>query len=135
MPAVVDSTNINELVKSGANIKHREIIINEVAPSSPAANKLKANDKIIGFSVVDNQNKNNVNNNFMADIYTLSGFQNFVDMNKGREIALKIQRDNKISIVNVTPRVNPPEGQGAIGIAYNGMITYTYAFGRNFVEA
>ncbi len=134
MPAVVDSTTINELVKSGARIKNKEIIINDVAPSSPAVDKLKANDRIIGFGITNNQNKNNTNT-FMADIYTLNGFQSFVDMHKGEDIALKIKRDDKVSVVNVIPRVNPPEGQGAIGIAYMGAITYTYPFGRNIVEA
>lgn len=43
-------------------------------------------------------------------------FVNFVNQNKGREVALNIQRRGKELAVKVTPRLNVPEGEGNLGI-------------------
>lgn len=36
--------------------------------------------------------------------------------NRGKEVTLTYQRDNKLVDVSITPRLNPPAGQGALGI-------------------
>jgi len=126
MPTLGDTTDVDQLIKNGATIKSKEIMVTEIAKSSPAEQHLKLDDKIIGFGIP---------NSFMADIYTIKGFQSFVNMNKGKEILLKVERNNQISNVTLIPRILSPKGEGAVGIAYTGAILYTYPFGRNFIEA
>ncbi len=126
MPTLGDTTDVNELVRNGATIKNKEIMITDIAKSSPAAEYIKKDDKIIGFGLP---------NSLMADIYTIKGFQSFVNNNKGKEIVLKVESNNKVSNVSLIPRINPPVGEGAMGITYTGAIIYTYPFGRNFIEA
>jgi regulator of sigma E protease len=41
---------------------------------------------------------------------------NLVKANRGQEISLSYERDGKQTEVKITPRVNPPAGQGALGI-------------------
>mgnify|MGYP001557858527 CR=1 FL=1 len=84
------------------------VLITEIQSGSPAsAVGLRAGDKIIGFSNVEE-------------------FINFVDINRGEEIVLKIERAGEISArggsasggkeFKITPRINPPTGEGALGI-------------------
>jgi regulator of sigma E protease len=42
--------------------------------------------------------------------------------NVGREITLTLRRGDEVFDVSLTPRTNPPEGQGAIGIAINAVL-------------
>ena len=126
MPTLGDSSDVNELIQRGATIKNKEIVINQIIKSSPAENVLKIDDKIIGFGIP---------NSFMADIYTIQGFQSFVKKNQGKEITLKVERNNQISDINITPRIDELKGEGSIGIGYTGSILYTFPFGKNFIEA
>lgn len=50
-------------------------------------------------------------------------FQDFTKAHAGEQLSLKIQRDNQTIDVSLTPRVNPPEGQGAVGIGLERMAT------------
>jgi regulator of sigma E protease len=43
--------------------------------------------------------------------------QDFIDSHKGQEITLTLQRGQEIVNVSLVPRQNPPQGQGAIGVA------------------
>lgn len=43
---------------------------------------------------------------------------------KGKKIAYEIIRNDKVLTVNVTPRENPPEGEGPIGVTITTMETY-----------
>jgi len=47
----------------------------------------------------------------------ISEVQSLVAQNKGKEINLGYERDGKMYHTKLTPRLNPPPGQGAIGIA------------------
>ncbi|MEK7114697.1 MAG: RIP metalloprotease RseP [Patescibacteria group bacterium] len=80
----------------------RTVLITEVQSNSPAAEiGLQTGDKIIGFLNVEE-------------------FINFIDENRGKEIVLKIERAGEISAKDkefkTTPRINPPSGEGALGI-------------------
>ena len=78
------------------------IFIADVSKGSPAeVVGLKANDKIISFSKTED-------------------FQGFVSSNLGKEIQIKIQRGNERLIFDVTPRINPPKDQGALGVSLIG---------------
>ncbi len=75
------------------------ILITDVAQNSPAAEVgLQANDKIIGFS--------NVNE-----------FIKYIDSYRGENVVLKIEREGEEMEIQAMPRLNPPAGEGALGIA------------------
>ena len=40
----------------------------------------------------------------------------FINNNRGKEISLEAERNGDILKISATPRINPPEGQGALGI-------------------
>lgn len=74
-----------------------------VVPDAPAARAgIQAGDLVIAF-----------------DGKTINGMDNFRELtqqNAGREVTITIQRGDEIFDVSLTPRLNPPEGQGAMGI-------------------
>ena len=75
------------------------ILITEVAPNSPASEiGLMSGDRIANFSKMDE-------------------FIGYVNDNRGKVINLEIERLDKSFSVQATPRINPPEGQGALGIS------------------
>ena len=43
--------------------------------------------------------------------------QEFTELQKGQEVALLIERGNKVFEVSLVPRISPPEGEGAMGVA------------------
>ena len=74
------------------------VLITDVRPNSPAGGiGLQAGDKIIDFTKVDE-------------------FVRYIDQNRGKEITLKIERSGKEISFEATPRINPPVGEGALGI-------------------
>jgi len=81
-----------------------QVIIVDVAPESPAAQAgLQINDLLIKIN--------------QQPIQSIANVQKIVAQQRGKEITLTIQRDNKFIDVQLIPRLNPPAGQGAIGIA------------------
>ncbi|MEW5907635.1 MAG: RIP metalloprotease RseP [Patescibacteria group bacterium] len=84
---------------AGAEISERSIIILEVRNGTPAEiADLKAGDKILGFNSIEE-------------------FQSFVAENKGREVKLNYQRGEENFSAKITPRADPPQGQGSLGIS------------------
>lgn len=85
-------------VPAGAEITDKKVVILETQKNSPAESVgLKSGDRLVDFDSVE-------------------AAQKFISENKGREIELKYQRGNENFSTKLIPRVNPPEGQGAIGI-------------------
>lgn len=75
----------------------------QVAPDSPAEQAgLRPGDLVVQI----NQTK----------IDSLDKLQQTVRSSLGQEISLTYSRDNQDTTINLIPRVNPPEGQGALGI-------------------
>jgi len=74
------------------------IFIANVSSQSPAsAIGLKTGDKILGFSEIED-------------------FQKFTAMHAGEKINLEIQRGKEKLNFEITPRINPPKGEGPLGI-------------------
>lgn len=75
------------------------VFVADVAKDSPAqAAGISANDRISGFTKIED-------------------FISFVDQNRGKEILLKITAPGGEKEVKITPRINPPAGQGALGVS------------------
>ncbi|MDM8519805.1 M50 family metallopeptidase [Anaerolineales bacterium HSG6] len=90
-------------------------IITEVVPDTPASQAgLSADDVIIGADGL---------------IFDHAGdLVEYVNAHKGEEITLTVERDGKTVDVSLVPRVNPPEGQGSIGIGltYDSDVNLVY---------
>jgi len=56
-------------------------------------------------------------------ITKISEFQKITGDNKGKEITLVISRSGKELDFNLTPRVNPPAGEGSVGVGIDRMAT------------
>lgn len=87
-----------------------EPIISSVATSSPAENAgIKPGDEIISVKTQASPVK---------EIDTINQLQEFIDVHRGEEITLTLQREEGILEVPLVPRLSPPEGEGPIGIVY-----------------
>ncbi len=79
-----------------------------IAPDSPAAKAgLEVGDSITKFLISGSQ--------FQID--KVKKVQELTDQYKGKEIKLTIERGKEIFDVSLTPRLSPPAGEGAMGIA------------------
>lgn len=87
-----------------------EVQIIQVAANSPAqAAGLKVFDEVVDFgSIVETQN--------------------YIAAHKGQEITFHIKRNGQPLSLQMTPRLNPPAGQGALGIQLGrtGQISYAW---------
>ncbi|MDO8574685.1 MAG: RIP metalloprotease RseP [bacterium] len=90
--------------------KNIQIQIIAISSNSPAEKaNLKLGDSIENFKEI-------------------SIFQDFISKNKGREVSLKIKRGEDYLEIKTVPRIDPPEGEGALGIALvkTGLISYPW---------
>ncbi len=77
----------------------KSVVVSQIQPGTPAEQAgLQPNDQIRGFN-------------------TATDVVNFINQNKGKEITLNVQRDGKEVAVKATPRLNPPQNEGSLGIA------------------
>lgn len=84
------------------------LVISDVQPDSPAAViGLLGGDKIVKIASLEEALENPV---------APEEFTSFVNRFQGMSLTLTIERDKQLENFEVTPRINPPEGQGAIGI-------------------
>lgn len=96
---VIGAPVSSSAIPGGAALKNKGIIVVQVAKNSPAdLAGLKPGDKLIDFSRVED-------------------VQNFIESEIGKETELRYQRGKDFFSVALKPRVNPPAGEGAIGIA------------------
>ena len=97
-----------------------DVFITQVMSSSPAQKSgIKMGDKVVG--VIDATGK-------YFSISRANVFQKLIEQNKGKKITLKIIRDGKNMDVSIVPRISPPAGEGAIGVALTNTIIKRYSF-------
>lgn len=96
VPTAVTDTNAPQLT----NIM---TYIIDVAPGSPAAAAgIVALDRVVSIGSVSNP--------------SLEKVQEIVRQQTGSSVAIEIERAGQHKLLNITPRVNPPEGEGALGV-------------------
>jgi regulator of sigma E protease len=107
-----------------------KVQIIQVAPSSPAEKAgLRVLDEIVGFRVKGEEVK----------IKSVKEVQDIVNQNLGRELTIILRSGKEEKEKNIVPRLNPPSGEGALGIslAMTGVIKYPWyeAIGRGLSDS
>lgn len=107
-----------------------KVQIIQVAPASPAEKAgLMVLDEIVGFKIGEEE----------LPIKSVSEVQDVVNQNLGREVTIILQSGREQREKILTPRLNPPAGEGALGIslATTGIIKYPWyqAIGRGLSDS
>lgn len=110
---------ISFLFTQGVPVPSDKLTISQVVENSPAENAgLKNND------IVTNLFQNGTE-------YQIKSNEDFIGTTKkfaGKEIVIKILRNKEYKLITVTPRLNPPKGQGPLGIVISNYETKKYAW-------
>ncbi len=112
LPQPIDETN-EALAK---NIGIQIVAVSSDSPAEKAG--IKAGDFIKYLKI------GSVNTN----INDVPVFQSAINNNKGKEVTITVERGKELLEINATPRINAPEGQGALGIGLvkTGIISYSW---------
>ncbi|PIZ56853.1 RIP metalloprotease RseP [bacterium (Candidatus Torokbacteria) CG_4_10_14_0_2_um_filter_35_8] len=112
IPAILDE---KVLAETSTRIKNKEVIISYVNKGSPAEKVgLQVRDTIIA---IDGEKANNI-----------SEIIEKIKERQGAEISLEIKRRKTNLTKKITPRTDPPEGEGALGVglAKIGIVSYPW---------
>jgi len=108
----VTSENQNRIVD-------RAVSILQVQPQTPAQEAgLRLGDKLVELKI----------KNETLKIYSVEQFQRLMKEYEGQQIALSIKRGEGLLEKEVVPKINPPEGQGRLGVALveTGIVRYPF---------
>lgn len=101
-------TLISAVKAGGIYVPGDKVHVQGVAPSSPAAlSGLQVGDVIL-----------EVSDQKVSDSQT---FIDLVDRYKGRSVQMLIDRDGEFEIVKLIPRLDPPPGEGSIGVIISNL--------------
>jgi len=98
-------------VQGLTNAQVKVVMVSQNSPASQAGFKIGDAIKDVKIAGIDTK------------INKIADFQKITSDNKGKEITLTIDRNNKTFDVNLTPRANPPADQGAVGVGLERMAT------------
>lgn len=112
IPQIIDKNN-ETLAK---NIKIQIVGVSSDSPAEKAGIKMA---DVIKY--VKSGNKN-------VAINEISTFVENINNSKGKKITIAVERGKEIFEINAVPRINPPLGEGALGIALakTGIIAYPW---------
>jgi len=108
-----------EIIEDNANVNNAQIQVLSVAPGSPA--------EIAGIKVGDNIRSVVLPDQERVAVNKVGILQSISSAWAGQKIILEAVRGNDVYRFSVEPRVNPPEGQGPLGIypARIGIVRYS----------
>lgn len=108
---------ISFLFTQGVPVPTNKLIIDQVSRNSPAALAgIKEKDEITQLVINDKK-------------YDLKSFQDLTDLahnNAGKEIKLRLQRNQQQIEVKLIPRKNPPSGEGPLGVIITSFLEKKY---------
>lgn len=116
LPKITDHT----FWLSNTTVK-QDVVVGEVSPNSPAEDaKIR-----IPSAVVD------VND---TRVKTVDDFVALIEQNKGQEVEITFRNltSQEEYDVNITPRANPPENEGALGVSLFEFESYAIAYENGF---
>ncbi|MBX3066024.1 MAG: RIP metalloprotease RseP [Anaerolineae bacterium] len=94
--------------------------VQETAEGSPAALVLQLGDVILK---ADDQTATNTDN-----------FKAYIDSMAGKEVTLTVLRDGEEQQIKITPRENPPDGEGKLGVVI-ATLEYNTTYGYSISDA
>jgi len=101
------------------NADNPKVQIVSVSKNSPAEKiGLRPGDIILKIKAKDT--------GFEEDITKTKQLQEFIDDNKGKDLVLTVERGKEIFDSSITPRLIPPEGEGAMGVGLMRIIIKRY---------
>lgn len=107
------------LFTQGVAVPTNAVTIEAVTQSSPAEQAgIQKNDTISALTVAGTTTK----------IVHTKEFVDAVKKAAGQDISLDIIRQGKVKTVSLTPRVNPPKGEGALGVTLTEFIVKKYTW-------
>ena len=120
-----------EAIDDGENVANAQVQIIAISDNSPAKTAaLEAGDVIKNISLKSDPSKN-ITTDKVAQV------QDFASEYKGQELVMAIDRAGQNVAATITPRANPPAGEGAMGIALMRTAQTSYpwwqAIGNGFV--
>ncbi|TRZ80356.1 RIP metalloprotease RseP [bacterium] len=107
------------------NLKDEYVVIMDTVKDSPADTMgLQTGDKIIKLEI-KNKELNIKEETIIAEIDQV---QEFINKHKGEEIFMTIQRGGEIIELKGIPRIDFPEGEGALGVSLikTGIVSYPW---------
>lgn len=105
------------LVTQGVPVPTNKVIVEKVTRNSPAYTAGLQEKDVIKKIIFD---KNSI------ELTTASALIDETKKYAGREIKLLVQRGERQLVVNLTPRVSPPKGEGPLGIAITSFAEKKY---------
>jgi len=108
---------IDEQTSYSAEDKQIQVI--QIAENSPAQIAgIRLLDGIMGFEVEGQ----------ITLVNNVQKTQDFIKNNAGKAVTILISRDGELVEKELTPRLNPPEGEGALGVslALTGVVSYPW---------
>jgi len=98
----------------GQGLTNPQVKVVSISSNSPASQAgIKIADAITDIKVGAVDTK----------ISKISEFQKITSDNKGKEITIVVNRNGKELDLNLTPRINPPAGEGSVGVGIDRMAT------------
>jgi regulator of sigma E protease len=102
----IGSPEVMDVEKAAPGSK---IQISEITPNSPAESAgIKIGDEITAVRNIETSRETRPE--------SVKDLQDFITSEKGKQIILEIKRGAEQESIRVVPRVNPPEGEGALGV-------------------
>ncbi len=105
--------------KTASVARDKQVQIIEISKDSPADKaELKLLDEVVGFRT----------EGLLTMVLSAEDVQNFIVKNAGKPVTIAIKRNGETIEKEIVPRLNPPEGQGALGVslALTGVVSYPW---------
>lgn len=125
--SIIYGIGIPSVIENGNEALYRNIQIQivEVAEESPAQEaEIKIGDAIVALSFQNEKVKPT----------EIEGVQQFIGLHAGEKITVKVKRGKQVFEKEIVPRISPPEGEGAVGIAMVKIGLRSYPWYRAIVK-
>jgi len=113
------------LVTQGIAVPTNKVIIEKVTKNSPAQIAgLKEKDTIL--KLIPPSSRRSLGEGGLIPLTSSNSLITLTQKYAGQRISLLVQRNNQQLTINLTPRINPPVGEGPLGIAITSSIEKKY---------
>ena len=113
------------LVTQGISVPTNKVIIEKVTKNSPAQIAgLKEKDTIL--KLIPPSSRRSLGEGGLIPLTSSNSLIILTQKYAGQKISLLVQRNNQQLTINLTPRINPPVGEGPLGIAITSSIEKKY---------